>query len=179
MRGEVCSLGGKVLRLGAWWFFFFFFFAYPGMQQKSHLGSINIGNFSFVYVHVCVEGGSPGSSADKESSCNSGDPGSIPGLWSSPGGGTGYPLQCFGASLVAQIVKNLPAMQKTWLPSLGRDGSLEKGLGNSLQYSCLENPHIQRSLVGQSPWGRKKSDITEQLSTTHVCVCVCVCVFKT
>ena len=108
--------------LGDFLSFFFFFFAYPGMQQKSHLGSINIGNFSFVYVHVYVEGGSPGSSAGKESSCNSGDPGLIPGLGSSPVEGLGYPLQCFGASLVAQIVKNLPVMPKTWLSSLGREG---------------------------------------------------------
>ena len=38
------------------------------------------------------------------------------------------------------------------------------GHGNSLQYTCLENPHEQRSLVGYSPWGCKESDMTEQLS---------------
>ena len=36
--------------------------------------------------------------------------------------------------------------------------------GNPLQYSCLENPHGQRSLVGYSPWGYKESDTTERLS---------------
>ena len=36
-----------------------------------------------------------------------------------------------------------------------------------LQYSCLENPHGQRSLVEYSPWGQKESDMTEQLSTAH------------
>ena len=56
------------------------------------------------------------------SACNTGDPGLIPGLGSSPVEGLGYPLQCFGASLVAQIVKNLPVMPKTWLSSLGREG---------------------------------------------------------
>ena len=46
--------------------------------------------------------------------------------------------------------------------------SLEGGHGNSLQYSCLENPHGQRSWVGYSPWGPKGSDTTEQLKThTH------------
>ena len=35
------------------------------------------------------------------------------------------------------------------------------GHGNPLQYSCLENPHGQRSLVGYSPWGRKESDMIE------------------
>ena len=43
--------------------------------------------------------------------------------------------------------------------------SLGKGHGNPLQYSCLENPHGQRSLVGYSPWGHEESDTTEQLST--------------
>ena len=45
--------------------------------------------------------------------------------------------------------------------------SLEGGHGNSLQYSCLENPHGQRSWVGYSPWGHKESDTTEWLSA-HV-----------
>ena len=35
------------------------------------------------------------------------------------------------------------------------------GHGNPLQYSCLENPHGQRSLVGYSPWGHKELDMTE------------------
>ena len=39
------------------------------------------------------------------------------------------------------------------------------GHGNPLQYSCLENPHGQKSLVGYSPWGHKKLDMTEWLST--------------
>ena len=41
------------------------------------------------------------------------------------------------------------------------------GHGNPLQYSCLENPHGQRSLAGYSPQGHKESDMTEQLSTAH------------
>ena len=57
--------------------------------------------------------GFPGSSACKESACNAGDSSSIPGLGSSPGEGIGYPLQYYWASLVAQMVKNLPAMQET------------------------------------------------------------------
>ena len=52
----------------------------------------------------------PDSSVGKESSCNAGDPDSIPGLRRSPGEGIGYPLQYSWASLVAQLVKNLPAM---------------------------------------------------------------------
>ena len=48
------------------------------------------------------------------------------------------------------------------IPGLGR--SPGGGHGNPLQYSCLENPHGQRSLAGCSPWGCKESDTTEQLS---------------
>ena len=60
----------------------------------------------------------PGSSAGEESACNAGDPGSIPGLGRSAGEGIGYPLQYPRASLVAQMVKNLPAMRETWIRSL-------------------------------------------------------------
>ena len=56
----------------------------------------------------------PGSSAGKESTCNSGDSGPISELGRSTGEGIGYPLQYSWASLVAQVVKTLPAMQETW-----------------------------------------------------------------
>ena len=48
------------------------------------------------------------------------------------------------------------------IPGLGR--SPGEGHGNPLQNSCLENPHGQRSLVGDSPWGRQELDMTEQLT---------------
>ena len=69
------------------------------------------------------------------------------------------------ASLVAQVVKNPPVMQETWVrsPGLGRSHGGE--YGNPLQYSCLENPHGQRRLAGYSPWGHKELDTTERLST--------------
>ena len=54
--------------------------------------------------------GFPDSSVGRESTCNAGDPGSIPGSGRSAGEGIGYPLQYSGASLLAQRVKNLPAM---------------------------------------------------------------------
>ena len=68
-----------------------------------------------------------GSSAGKESTCNSGDLGLIPGLEKSSGEEIGYPLQYSWASLVAQLVRNLPAMQETWVRSLGWEDPLEKG----------------------------------------------------
>ena len=67
----------------------------------------------------------PDSLVGKESTCNAGDPGSVPGLGGSPGEGIGYPLQY--SSLVAQLVKNLPAPQETPVQFLGWDDPLEKG----------------------------------------------------
>ena len=59
--------------------------------------------------------GFPHSSIGKESACNIGDPVSIPGLGRSAGDRIVYPLQCSWASLVAQLVKNLPAMREDWI----------------------------------------------------------------
>ena len=64
----------------------------------------------------------------KKSACNAGDPGSIPGSGISAGAGIGYPLQYSWASLVAQLVKNPPAMWETWVWSLGWEDPLEKGM---------------------------------------------------
>ena len=71
--------------------------------------------------------GFPHSSVGKESACNAGDPDLIPGSGRSVGEGIGYPLQYSWASLVAQLVKNLPAMRETWFRSLGWENPLEKG----------------------------------------------------
>ena len=59
--------------------------------------------------------GFPGSSAGKESTCNAGDPSLILRLGRIPEEGIGYPLQYSWASLMAQMVKNQPAMQETWV----------------------------------------------------------------
>ena len=75
----------------------------------------------------CFLSGFPDSSVGKESTCNAGDPGLIPGSGRSPGAGIGYPLQYSWACLVAQLVNNLPAMQETWVRSLGREDTPEKG----------------------------------------------------
>ena len=69
----------------------------------------------------------PDSSVGKESTCNAGDPGSIPWLGRSAGEGKGYSLQYSWASHVDQLVKNLPAMQETPVPSVGWEDPLEEG----------------------------------------------------
>ena len=71
--------------------------------------------------------GFPDSSVGKESACDAGDPGSIPGSGRSAGEGIGYPLQYSWASRVAQLVKNPPAMWETWVRSLGWENPLETG----------------------------------------------------
>ena len=66
---------------------------------------------------------------------------------------------------MSQMVKTPPVMQEIWVRSLGSIPGLGSSLGarhgNPLQYSCLENPIRQRSLVGYSPWGCKELDVTE------------------
>ena len=101
--------------------------------------------------------GFPHSSVGKESACNAGDASSIPGLERSTGEGIGYPLQCSWASLVAQLVKNLPAMWKTWILSLLRKIPWRR-----------ERLPTPVSWPGEfhgfySPRGHKESDTTERL----------------
>ena len=125
--------------------------------------------------------GFPSGSAGKESASNVGDLDLIAGLGRSPGEGNIYPLQNYGlensmdytvtksqtwlslflgASMVAQMVESAcSAGDPDSIPGLGK--SCGEGNDNPLQYSWLENPHGQRSLVGYSPWGRKEADMTE------------------
>ena len=84
---------------------------------------------------VLEDSGCPGSSAGEESTCNVGDPSSTPGSERSAGEGIGYPLQYSWVSLVAQLIKNLPAMQKTWVRCLAWEDPLEKG--NATHFSIL------------------------------------------
>ena len=89
-----------------------------------------------LYIYICIYTGFPSSSDGKESACNVGSLGWIPGLGRPPGGGHGNPPQ----------------------------------------YSCLENPHGQRSLAGYSPCGHKELDVTERRSTAHIHLRVYLCV---
>ena len=102
--------------------------------------------------------GFPVSSIGKESACNAGDPSLIPGSETSAREEIGYLLQYSWASLMAQLVKNLPAMLETWVWSLGWEDPLEKG-------KATHSSILARRFHGlYSPWCRKESDLTEQLS---------------
>ena len=91
----------------------------------------------------------PGNSADKESACNTGDPSSIPGWGRSPGEGLNYPLQYSWASLMAQVVKNPPAMRETWVRSLCWEDPLEEDMAIHFSILCLENLHGQTEEPGR------------------------------
>ena len=90
----------------------------------------------------------PGSSPD-DSACHAGDLYSIPGLGRSPGEGMGSPLQYSWASLVAQLVKNLPAMQETWVQSLGWEDPLKKGKATHSSILAWRIPWIIQSISSQ------------------------------
>ena len=102
--------------------------------------------------------GVPDSSVDKESTCNAGDPGSIPGSGRSTGEGIGYPLQYSWASLVAQLAKNPPAMRETWVWSLDWEDPLENGKATHSSILAWRIPQTVLSM------GSQESDMTEWLS---------------
>ena len=92
--------------------------------------------------------------------CSAGDPGLIPGLGRSTREGIGCPLQYSWASVVAQLLKNLPAMKETWVPFLGWEDLLEKGTATHSNILAWRIPWTVY------PWGHKELDMTEWLSLT-------------
>ena len=73
-----------------------------------------------------------------------------------------YTLLCIKwAPLVAKMVKNLPAMQKIWVRSLGREDPLEKGIATHSSILAWRIPWTEEPGGLQCPWGRKESDMTE------------------
>ena len=111
--------------------------------------------------------GFPGSSTGKESACKAGDSSSIPGSGRSPGERIGYPLQYSWASLVAQTIKNPPAMLEIWVQVLGWEDPLEEGMATHSGTIAWRIPHGQRNLAGYSPWGCKELDTAEWQSTAQ------------
>ena len=80
--------------------------------------------------------------AGKESTCSAGDPHSIPVSGRSAGDGIGYSLQYSWAFLVAQLVKNPPAVWESWVRSLGREDTLEKGKATQASNLAWRTPWI-------------------------------------
>ena len=98
--------------------------------------------------------GFPDSSVGKESACNAGDLGLIPQSGRSDGEGLDYPLQYCWASLVAQLVKNPPAMRETWARSLGWEDPLEKGKATHSSILAWRIPWTVKSMG----WQRVRHD---------------------
>ena len=123
----------------------------------------------FVFMYVCMRGGFPSS------------PGSIPSLESSPGEGNCNSLQYSWASLVAQMVKNLPAMRETWVWSLGWEDPLEVGMVThssilAWRISWTEEPGRLQFMGLQRVW----CDWVTKRSTCMwgpMCVCMCLTVY--
>ena len=109
-----------------------------GALNSEHSTNLDVSEFKYwiaVYPylisHFCQHYylGFPGSSAGKETPYNAGDHSSIPGSRRSAGEGIGYSLQYSWASLVAQMIKNPPAMQESWVQSLGWEEGRSPGGG--------------------------------------------------
>ena len=103
----------------------------------------------FIFLGSKITVGFPSSSAGKESTCNAGDPGSIPGSGRFTGEGISYPLQYSWVSLVVQLVKNLPAMQETLVQSLGWEDLLEKGVATHSSILAWRIPWTVQSMGSQ------------------------------
>ena len=110
---------------------------------------IGIPTFIYICQHSFRSLGFPHSSVGKESTCNAGDPGLISGSGRSTGEGIAYPLQYSSASLVGQLVKNLPAIQGTWVRSLGWEDPLEKGKASHSSILAWRIPWTVQSMWSQ------------------------------
>ena len=131
------------------------------------MGGINWEIGIGMYILLPIKSGFLGSSTGKESACNAGDPGSIPGLRSSPKERDRLPTPVFlgfpgdsdgkestyNAGYLGLIPVGKIPWKKTWQPTL---------------VFLPGKSHGQRSLAGYSPWGHKESDMTEQLSTAPI-----------
>ena len=102
--------------------------------------------------------GFPHSSVGKDSACKAGNHGWIPGLGRSDGEGIGYPHQYSWVSLVAQLIKNPPAMQEAWVQSWIGKISWRRGRLPTPVFWPEEFQGLH------SPWSRRELDTTEQLS---------------
>ena len=129
--------------------------------------------------YICMWGFAD-SSVGKEFTCNAGDPGSIPGLGKSAGEGTGHPLQYSWASLVAQLVKNPPAMQESWVRSLGWENLLEKRkathssilawrIGAAESRTWLSNIHFTYTFAYRGYFERKETWEKKTCSSWKYC----------
>ena len=108
--------------------------------------------------------GFPDSSVGKEYASSAGDPGLIPGSGRSTGDRIGYPLCYSWASLVAQLVKNSPAVWEIWVQSLGWEYPLEEGKGTDSSILAWRIPWMEEP-GGLQSMGPQRVSTSEELST--------------
>ena len=104
-----------------------------------------------------------------ESACNAGDPSSIPESGSCPGEGIGSPLQYSWASLVAQMVKNQPAMLEIWVQSLGWEDLLEEGMAtysNILAWRIPMDRRAQWATVHEA--AKSRTQVSDSAHRTYI-----------
>ena len=116
-----------------------------------------------------VSWGLPRSSGGKESTCNAGDAGLTPGLGRSAGEGLGYPLQYSWASPVAQLAKNSPAMQETWVQSLGWEDPMKKEMTTHSSILAWKTP-MDREAWWAVIHRVAKSQARQERLSTHACI---------
>ena len=110
---------------------------------------------SATWEALCCTVSVPGSSTGKKSACNAGIPGLVPGSGRSPGEGTVSPLHYSWASLVAQVVKNPPALWDTRVPSLDWKDTLEEGMATHSSILTGESRWTEE-LGGLQPMGSQR-----------------------
>ena len=127
-------------------------------RKKSHLGLMYNPFRGFL-----------GSSAGRESACKAGDPSSIPGSGSFPGERTGYLLQYSWASLVAQLVKNLPSVREACVWSLGWEDPLEESIATHSSIFAWRIPWTEPCGI-QSMWLQR---VRHDWVTKHIVILIC------
>ena len=138
---------------------------YSVSWKCSHLIIYNLKSICLsIYLSICLLGFSD-SSVGKKSACNAGDPSSIPGWGRSPGEGIGYPFQYSWTSFVAQLVKNLPGLQETWVQSLGWEDPLEKG----------KVTHSNHLYIIQSMGSQRVRNNWATFTFIYIYIYMCVC----
>ena len=145
-----------------------------GISQARNAGvESSIEHFKSLFLKIALNifedsyhasGDFSGSSADKESACIAENPGLIPGLGRSPGKGIGYPFQYSGASLVAQMVKYLHAMQETWVRSLGWEEPLVEEMATHSSVLAWKIPRTEE------PTGLQSIGSSQTRLSTNACI---------
>ena len=142
------------------------------LMQEPATPAVSLCPPALLWGQAVMHAGFPAGSADKESFCKAGVPSSIPGLRRSLGERKGYPLQFSWPCLVAQMVKNPPALWETWVQSLGWEDSLEEGMQPTPVFLPGESPWTEEPDRLQSMGSQRvRHDWVTEHSPAQSCMC--------